>query len=179
MKIKTYFLLLCASTLSGIVLFAFFEGWITIHIPQRFLSNESMVAGESSKKITLTYWTPQGWQVEQTTLMWTAENEKMVEQLLNGLFMVLYESHTLKKRVHVNAIMVGPSGHELFISTDHLPFNKDDSVYAKWMHIESILKMLKDNGIKVSCVRFLVNHEPANDRHLDLSFSWPLHGFLR
>lgn len=178
MTLKTYLGLFCTGALVGIVLFAFFEGWITVHIPQHFFASPSPVTHEKSKNITLLYWTPVGWQNEQTTILESTYTEKVVEKILTALFCTLCEAQLLKKQIKVQAVMINNGGHELFISLDHVPFNKEASIFTKWMYIESILKTLKNNGIKTPLVRVLVNHQPIHDRHLDLATSWPINGFL-
>lgn len=178
MKIKTYFGLFCSTFLFGILLFAYFEGWITIKLPRYILSPAQADHTENTSKITLAYWTSAEWKTEQTHILRSSEIEETIEHIVNALLCTLYESHLLKKPVKINTVMISTGQNELFISFDRNPFLKEASIFAKWMLIESILKTLKANDIKIPLVRFLVNQEPLEDQHLDMASSWPITGFL-
>jgi len=66
----------------------------------------------------------------------------------------------------------------VYLSFDHNIFAKEETIFKKWMLIEGLLKTLAFNGIAISYVQFLVQHQQLHDAHLDFSLAWPIQGFM-
>jgi hypothetical protein len=63
------------------------------------------------------------------------------------------------------------------LSFDRSPFPTEWTTYEQWMWIESLLKTVRDNDIRIQRIRFLVHHQELIDYHLDFSNPWPIIGF--
>jgi len=83
-----------------------------------------------------------------------------------------------KKKVYVEAVMNTADNTDTLIMFDRNPFSKTMPTRQKLLIIESILKTIRENGIKAPKIRFLVNNQTLVDPHLDFSISWPLEGFF-
>lgn len=60
----------------------------------------------------------------------------------------------------------------LYVSFDQTPFGTQQSTHEKLMFIEGLKRTLRDNGIKLQGIYFLVNHAEMQDEHLDFSNAW-------
>lgn len=117
------------------------------------------------------------WHTESLEIVMPNDQLSAVHILLTRLFEVLLEEKIIPKKLTIQDIMLDKS-QELYISLHKYPFSRQSSTYQKWITVESILKTLKANNIPVQSVRFLVDHQPINDPHLDFSKGWPIDGFL-
>jgi hypothetical protein len=84
----------------------------------------------------------------------------------------------MTKTVSLQSAMLSPAQHELYISFTRNPLEKEKSIQEKWLFIEGLLKTIRENGLMLQAIHFLVQHQPLNDPHLDFSKPWPLQGFL-
>jgi hypothetical protein len=85
----------------------------------------------------------------------------------------------MEKKVSLQSVVPSPSGVEAYISFDRNPFTKNQSTYEKFMWIEGLLKTVRENGIQLQSIYFLVHHQPLTDFHLDFSNAWPISGFIQ
>lgn len=163
----------------GIIVYAFSAHWITFHIPRSLFTQVNSGHAGAPHAVTLHYWSQGTWHTEKTLLVGSPDQEKLAEQLVGSLLKLMFELHISTRQVHVQSALMPAGQHELFISMDHMPFRAEASIFSKWMCLEGILRTLAKNGIKATNVRFLLNHKQPEERHLDLSFSWPISGFVR
>jgi len=181
MKSTNLFIFSGIAFLSGIILFAFYQGWIIVRYPYpRFAAGNVVKSVTTEKKVPLSFWYNKKWCEEESLLMWTDDAAENVRYVLNNLLSLMYEEEALSKKLLIELVMITPSQREVFISFDRYPFELGASTFKKWMFIESLLKTIRLNKIgSLQEVRFLVNHKPFQDYHLDFSQSWPITGFIK
>lgn len=119
------------------------------------------------------------WQTEKKTALWsttdTIYNSKMVIQTW---LTVLYEEKIISKKVALQSILSPYNGHTLYCSFDRNFLDKDISIHAQCLIIESMLATLRINNCTYQEVHFLVDHKPLPSVHLDFSKPWPADGFF-
>lgn len=118
------------------------------------------------------------WKAEKQELLWSDSVEQNILQLLNAWFMLLDEEHITPKKTMVQSALISTADCA-YLSFDHNIFTKEETIFKKWMLIEGLLKTLVANGILLQQVQFFVQHQQLYDAHLDFSFPWPVHGFLK
>ncbi|MGE0009870.1 MAG: hypothetical protein AB7F19_04950 [Candidatus Babeliales bacterium] len=173
---KTLFLcVMCL--LSAILLFAYMKEWLIIRLPQvhTHIINESHI---TKQQVSLWYWRQNRWHHEKTELLSSHSVSDNISQLVSALLVLFEEEKLVDKKVTLQSVTLSSDGMTAFISLDRSPMSKQASVYIKLMMIESILKTLRENGIKIQKVQFLTHHQPMQDMHLDFSNSWVISGFL-
>lgn len=130
------------------------------------------------KPVILHYWHHGSWLTEKNNLIMSNDTSQSVAYLINTWLTFLDEEKIMNKKVELQTAAISPTGHELFLSFDRSPFDLQQSIYEKWMWIESLLKTIKAYDATIDHVRILVRHKPLHDMHLDFSNPWPIHGFL-
>lgn len=173
---KKIIIFLIVSFLGGIVLFAMHHDWIIINIPYHMATHNDQLI--SKKQIMVYWWQHDQWNQESHNVIWSKSQARNSEICVTHLLDSLHDNQELRKKIYVQAAALMPSGHDLIVSFDALPFTPDDPMIKKWMIIESILKTIRSNTIALTSVHFLVNHQPMIDRHLDFSLPWPIQGFM-
>jgi hypothetical protein len=167
------------TTLGGILCFALIEEWIIIKHPW-WQTYEQRNPNAFSKHIAAIFiWSNNQWINEKNNMIWSEtdiiDNIKLLTQ---ATLTFLFEEELTKKKVYVEAVMNTADNTETLIMFDRNPFSKTMSTRQKLLIIESILKTIRENGIKAPKIRFLVNNQTLADPHLDFSISWPLEGFF-
>lgn len=176
---KQYLIFCLISFLVGILFFVWHNEMLII----KFSTRQAMVLPDQSaqKQLINLYFLKDTkelvWHKEQQEVVLAGDKAKAAQYIISRLFNVLLEEKIIPKQAHVQHAMID-NAHELYISFNRSPFAKQSSTYEKWMLIESILKTLKENGVQVQSVRFLVNHHPLLDNQLDFTKGWPITGFL-
>jgi N-acetylmuramoyl-L-alanine amidase len=132
----------------------------------------------SSQTVTISCWSQGQYKNEQKTLLWSSSACEGIAQLIQAWLSFMDEEEQLAHPCFLQAVSISSSGGEAFISFDRSPLSSSWSTYNSLMTLESLLKTLRDNGIKIGSYRFLENHQSLQDNHLDFSKSWPLEGFL-
>jgi N-acetylmuramoyl-L-alanine amidase len=180
---KALFIALAISLSSGMLLFLFYNQWITIALA--IPGNTAQAAMPSAtaslkKKVSLWYWHKQQLKEEKRELFWT------FDPLANGSLLIrswltLLEEEGLVKNCSLQSL-ASSTAQELLISFDHSPFRAEHwaqaSIGEKWMLIESLLMTIRTAELPaIQAVRLLVDHQPLHDEHLDFSVPWPCTGF--
>lgn len=149
-------------------------------MPKHYTTNEeeSDAIQITKKKVTRVYWHNESWHAEETELLWSEDKAEIVLRLITSWLSLLDEEKVMEKKVSVQSAVLTQSGVEVYLSFDRNPFNKNQSTYEKLMWIEGILKTIRENGIHIQQIQFLVHHQPLHDFHLDFSNPWPITGFL-
>ena len=177
---KQYILVSTTAFILGALLFALYNGWIIVRYP----SYHSEVAEQLSKKavvkkdVKLIFWHNNKWHTENTHLIWQYDKARTLDYLINTWLTLLDEDSIMDKKVSLQAALLASSDQEPYLSFDRPPFTKAASTFEKWMWIEGLLKTIRENGIALQRVHFLVHHQPMRDSHLDFSHPWPVTGFL-
>lgn len=116
------------------------------------------------------YWHEHLLQPETKQIVRTDDAQQNLLYLINLWLQFLYSEDMLKK-VHAETVMISPSGNEFFISFDHKPFEKQQSIAEKLGFMRRLFKTIKPHTAARK-VRLLVRHEPLHDTHLDFSYGW-------
>lgn len=175
MNNKRYSILSVSLFLLGIFMYAWYHEYIIIN-PRKSFFVTPQENNTQKQKITLHHF-KQTWHKDQVQIL-LSENYAQNAQLIIGCWLenALEEGLLKKKTLLQQALLT--QNQELILSFDRTLFNKESSTFDKWMIIEGILKSLKESTSSIKKVRFLVNHQPLIDPHLDFSNSWPIEGFL-
>ncbi len=173
---------------AGFLFLAHQQEWLIINLPAR--PSEQQTSPIEKRTVKLYFWAQEKWKHEAIEILWSEDKAKSAEYLVNAWLTWLdEEDHEHKpitakddrvghgQKVSLQTALLSPSGQELLLSFDRLPFTNEQSAYEKWHWVESLLKTIRDNGIKVQQVRLLVHHQPIEDYHLEFGRAWPLIGF--
>ncbi len=162
--------------LMGLIFYAFYNNLILFR--SSFIDMPVKQSEVYLKKKVLLFFYQNGKErIEEKELLWPANQQKAIIYLVGSWLATLDEEHVIDKKVTVQSVMLSPSYQEAYISFDRNPLNKESSTYEKLMWVESLLKTLRENGIKVQSIYFLVHHQPLHDYHLDFTHGWPVTGF--
>jgi hypothetical protein len=169
------FLSLCCF-IGGLGFYAISKQWLIIHYPRQtqVVRNETV----EKKKVWLWYWHQEKWKSEQVDLIWSSHKAKTIKYLIDSWLNLLDEEKITSKKVSLQTALLSPSEQDVYLSFDRNPFTKEQATIDKWFWIEGLLKTIRDNGISLQGVYFLVHHQPLHDYHLDFSNAWPALGFL-
>lgn len=177
MKLR-YTIICLLSVLIGAIFFIIQQELIIINYPRTtFINNLSHTA--TKKNILLKFWHQDQWKEEQQILVWHNAIDKNIYYLINSLFTLLHDEKIIHKNINIGSVLVSEPGQTAYISFNHNPFLKQQTIMQKWMLIESILKTILHNEISVKEVQFLIHHKPLLDPHLDFSKPWPISGFAQ
>lgn len=180
MKIKTLVLISLVCTLLGMLLYAFTNDWIIIQIPssaQSFLADYRANQTAAKKKITLFFWKDEKWHHETIGMVWSDVKTENIQYVIAHWLKLLDEDDMMHKKISIQSVLISPSGADAYVSFDRYPFAQDATIHEKLMWIEGILKTMRENKIPVQAIRFLVQHKPLQDPHLDFNNPWPIIGF--
>ena len=170
--------LICACTLTlGILIFAIQKEYIIFNFGAAQHNAQSQIAA-TKKSIPLSYWHQDKWNTDTVLLLITDSIPDTMQRVLSRWLQLIYDEKIVKKPVTVQAVLLHYDNQELLVSFDRLPWNKENNTFEKWMIIEGMLKTIKAATPSVKKVRFLINHQPMADIHLDFTNAWPIEGFL-
>lgn len=170
-------LILCSICFLGaVLLFAYMREWVIIRMPQ-IQTTKYEEPQVKKQPVSLWFWQQNRWNNEKTEVLSSNNVSDNISHLVSALLSLFEEEKLVDKKVTLQSVSLSSDGMIAFISFDRPPLKKQASVYNKWMMIESILKSLRENNIKIQKVQFLTHHQPMQDIHLDFSNSWPTPGF--
>lgn len=177
MNTKNYILISLICTITGMLFFALYQEIIIIRysVPQLHSSNTVVV----KKEAKLIFWHNDKWQTETQDMIWHTHAGKNIHYLINSWLTLLDAENIIDKKITLQPVLLTVAQHEAYLSFDRNPFEKEANAFEKWMFIEGILRTIKENGIPIQQVQFLVHHALLNDTHLDFSKAWPIQGFLQ
>ncbi len=164
----------------GALLLSFKAGWLIIRYPsyRHDIAQQKAALHVKRTPVTFHFFRDNQWHTERSELLWGQGVAHNIQYLINSWLSFLDEEHLMKKKITVITVLLSSTGSNAYISFDRNPLNKEASAYAKWMWIEGLLKTLRDQGIKIPHIHFLVHHQPLTDTHLDFSNPWPIQGYL-
>lgn len=171
-----YITLSSVSFFSALLFFAIYNQWILFCSPfssQQTLPSASVI---QKKQITHYYFHGDKWKTERQEMLWVDSIEKNIFHLVNAWLSLLDEEHITLKKITLQTALIATNGC-VYLSFDHNFLHKEETIFKKWMIIEGLLKTMALNGIPVTHVQFLVQHQHLKDAHLDFSLAWPIHGF--
>lgn len=169
----------CIAFVCGALFVSFKAGWLIVRYPsyRHDIAQQKATMLIKRTPIIFHFYNGHSWKTESSELLWAHDTAQNIQYLINSWLSFLDEEHIMKKKVTVTTVLLSSNESTAYISFDRNPLNKEASVYAKWMWIEGLLKTLRENGIKISHVHFLVHHQPLHDMHLDFESAWPLQGY--
>ncbi|MBD3273568.1 hypothetical protein GF385_04445 [Candidatus Dependentiae bacterium] len=110
-------------------------------------------------------------------IVWFKDKVKLLKHLVNNWLSFLQEERLVTNSIGLDTVCLGQDGQTAYFSFDKYLFDSDWPIYYKWNFIESLLKTIRESGLDISSIVFLVNHKIMQDDHLDFSFAWPIGGF--
>ncbi len=173
------FMLTIVAIMLGIILVGINDQWIIVRSPFTRMNKPELQKKFTKHQATLYYWHNNAWHQEQSSILCSDTMSNNIKQLINAWLSLTESEHIIEKKVSLESALLSSSGQELFLSFSRNVFGKDESLFAKWMFIEGILKTVHENNDQIQSVRFLVHHQPLRDTQLDFSFSWPIQGFYK
>lgn len=181
MKITNIYLISGITCMLGMCMFAYFNQWIIIRLPFTSSSDTyqySSATNIKKKQITLFFWKHNRWQQESTEIVWHNEKNAQLYHLVTAWLSLLEDESLIQGEIFLQSVLISASSQEAYLSFDRDFLPQQDPLFNKWMLIESLLKTISYNGIGITHVRFLIQHTPYVDYHLDFSNAWPIGGFL-
>lgn len=179
MTLKNYLIISSITFLLGLLTYGYLNSWIVLRFPSRAQNQEQSQAAPatSKKKVSLFYWKHEQWRKETTQMTWYQEPDKNIESITKAWLSVLEDEGLITIPVRLQSVLIAPSKSHVYISFDRNLLPQDGAIYEKWLRIEALLKTIRENGIQVTHIQFLVDHQPMVDYHLDFSNPWPVAGF--
>jgi len=173
-------MLIGITVIVGIIYVGINDQWIIIRNPFIETHKPALQKKPAKCQTILYYWHNNSWQQEQTSALYSENQSNNITQLINAWLSLIENEQIIGKKVILESAFVAQSGQELFLSFSRNLFDKDESLFSKWMRVEGILKTIRENNKnQFRSVRFLVHHQPLRDTQLDFSFSWPIQGFYK
>ncbi len=179
------YIFLCGTVLSivcSVVYFAYNNQMIIIKNPFYIRHEKSDVIEHimpQQKGIKHFFWHQDAWRQENVDILWSTQKVHALSSLITSWLTILDEEKINTKKISLQSIAISSNQQEVFFSFDRNPFNKQQSTFEKLLWIEGLMKSIRESGIKIQSIRFLVHHQPLTDTHLDFSNSWPIEGFLK
>lgn len=181
-KTILFYIVLCTSAaVLGSLLYFRGKEWIIIRWPSYVatpLAHNEIHVETTKKKVRLSFWHYHRWNYETIDILWSNNIAENIQYLIRSLLTLLEEEQVLEKKASLQSATQSLSGNNVYLSFDRTPFNEEAPTFDKLMIIESILKTVRENGITIPNIYFLVHHQPMKDVHLDFSLAWPLEGFI-
>ncbi len=168
-----------AALFSGILFFCVYQEWLIVswHVPKNsFITSEQKTL--ERKTIKLTVWKQENWYQEESIVVWETNQKAQLKTLIAEWLTLAYEEKILEKKITIENVLLSPSGNDSYISFSDTLFEKKWSTYKKLHLIESLLKSIRENNIKIQKIFFLMKDQPLIDVDLDFSQAWPISGFL-
>ncbi len=171
--------LLALSFASGAIFFLLYHEWLIIRFNPGTRTSQEETAPIQKKTVRLHFFNNNKWNNEETELLWSTDVAQNILFLSNRWLSILDEEDLSEKKITVQSVTVSASEQEAYLSFDQHPFESEYTTHQKYFFIEGLLKTLRENGVKLSSIYFLVHHKPLVDYHLDFSTAWPLETFLK
>ena len=174
---RRYGIISIATYMSGFLFFAVYHQWIIFSPPWQkniFVSSSETI---QKKQVILTYFHGDKWKAEKQEMLWQESAEKNICHIVNAWLAVLDEEHIIAKKTTLQSALITPSGIA-YLSFDHNIFNKEETIFKKWMLIEGLLKTIASTNLSITHVQLLIQHQHLQDVHIDFSMPWPIHGFI-
>lgn len=160
----------------GVIFFTYQQHFFCIHFPHQktFDLITPSTHAQQSHLITLYYFIKGGWKTQTTTVVWTTSRSQNIQTLTTQLLTLLQEKEIIKKPTNIDSVLLSKSEQHAYISFDHNPFDKQQSIATKATIILSILKTITENDPLIRSVTFLIRHQLLQDPHLNFLIPWPI-----
>jgi hypothetical protein len=175
---RSILLISCIALVSGVVFYGIYNEIIIIRLPVKNVSSVIDKTASSRKKLSFFFWHKNTEMKEEKEIIYSTNPQICLFNIVAGWLSLAEEEELLKKKVSLQTVMLDSSGKDAFVSFDRSLFSKNDSIFSKFMTIESLLKTISASGVPVKQVHILVNYKPLQDQHIDFSHPWPLSGYI-
>jgi len=165
------------SFFSGIIFLLFFRGAINfvVNFPfGRFNHKKDYSIAVGSKNIKIFYWKDEFLNFEEVRSIWGNDDSENLKYVVKNWLSVVYENRVVGSHINLEVATSSINLSDGIISFDKSFLSKDSSIQSKYKLVESILKTIKNSGIKIQKVYFFVKNEFLDDEHLDFSHPWPI-----
>ena len=175
-----YVLPLVVSIVASTCYFAYNQQWILVQNPFAATETLHIVQGtvQTKKTVKLFFWHHDAWRQETTTILWSDNQADALSSLITRWLALMDEEKQMTKKIALQSIAISSNNQEAICSLDRNPFSKHQSTFEKMIWVEGLLKSMRENGIKIQHVRFLVHDQPLSDVHIEFIDPFPLSGFL-
>src|SRR5258708_24497369 len=147
LKPRLTFLLALGLT-SSLIFLAWQREWIIIQLPSL---NTPPPAPHSADKrpVTLFFSSHERWVQEKVEVIWSeTDTTQTIKYLVDRWLTLVDEERFTESKVSLQSALM-PSAQEVVLSFDRSPFDPESTTITKWLWIESLLKTLRDNSIKI------------------------------
>lgn len=175
---RDYIIISSASFLTALLFFAIYNQLIIFRMPGMNVNELAPSAIIQKKQITQHCFHANKWKTEKQEMLWQDNVEKNIFHIINAWLALLDEEHIIAKKTTLQSALVTQAG-TAYLSFDHNILGKEETIFKKWLVVESLLKTIASNDIAITHVQFLVQHQPLQDVHLDFSLPWPVCGFVK
>jgi len=165
------------AVLAGILFYAFYNEVIIIRIPSKKTAYNISEIDRQKKRYTIYFWKDGAFGKDEKELVSTPNKAEMLTYIITNWLSTGLEEKTQKK-VQLESVVLDANQVDAYISFDRNPFLKESSTHEKWMWIESLLRTIRESGVNIQSVTFLIHQKPILDHHLDFSRNWPVTGFI-
>ncbi len=184
MKTNRFFwiLLISASCLTGVLFYLKQQGMLIV-----LWSSRPAISTLSSlqknivirKKVFLYFCKTTTFEHASVEILWAQDNhQENLNNLIGNWITQLQEEKIISRYVTLESVAYSSLSREGIISFSQSPLEPQWSIMQKWYCLESLGKTIKEAGIPITSLIFLVNNQPMEDDHLDISHPWPLDGFI-
>ncbi len=171
-----YLMISLAMLASGMLFYGFYNKLIIIRLPSRKLH---LVHRYAQRRVTrLWYWNGERYIKDDKELIYSANTQNTLTDLVASWLSFLEEEQALKKKIEVQSVMLDIQKNTAYISFTQNPLEKSQSAYEKLMFFESLLKTLRDSSIPIKKVQFLAQHKPIQDPQFDFARPWTISGYI-
>lgn len=166
--------LICACmVICGIILAAIRHELIIVRTSIEKISDEVRHVQAERKKITCFFIKGDAIKTEPVDIVYMADWIKTTQHICNAWLQVVYEEQIVSKPVTITHVATGDT-HEVYLSFDRNPFEKNAPVINKIHFMRSLLYTLAQANVPFTRVFGMVNGNLLQDPHLDFSHGWPL-----
>ncbi|MCK4517931.1 hypothetical protein KAT92_04085 [Candidatus Babeliales bacterium] len=131
----------------------------------------------TTKPLMFYFWRDEVLIKEVRDFLWHDDPSGNLRLVTGSWLSFLYDERAITKLVSVEAVALSDLEHEVYISLDQSPFDRDWSIFKKWHMIDALGKTLRGVSDKVQSFVLLVDGRPMVDEHLDFSQGWSIDGF--
>ena len=132
---------------------------------------------EQKKKITVFFYKNNTLHHEEETIIATDHKPEQSMMIVNRWLTVLADESIIPLRIKIQSAAYDQSEKKLLLSFEQSFLLNTDPIFKKLMIIETLLKTLRENIPHLQEVYLLVNHQPLQDFHIDMTRAWPINGF--
>lgn len=100
------------------------------------------------------------------------------DTLMRAWHTVLESEKMLNPGAGLASVVYATTTQELLVSWKKTPFIKTNTLYEKWLIVESMLATLRHAQLPIKTVLMLHNGSPLSDPHLAMERPWPIDGFM-